>query len=218
METLAVKIENIVMTYQGKDILEIDSLTAYQGDVIGVIGGNGTGKSTLMKLIAGDIEPHVGSVQRQVDFNYLAQNQEIEESYRADVLQADILSRLQVPMNVVESLSGGEAHKFRIAQVLSVYKLGLLLDEPTTHLDKESMDFLIEELRYYYGTLIIVSHDRYFLNQLANKIWEVDGGQVCEYIGNYEAYEQAKDVQLKQQEEAYRNYEREKVRLEKAVA
>lgn len=218
METLAVKIENIVMTYQGKDILEIDSLTAYQGDVIGVIGGNGTGKSTLMKLIAGDIEPHVGSVQRQVDFNYLAQNQEIEESYRADVLQADILSRLQVPMNVVESLSGGEAHKFRIAQVLSVYKLGLLLDEPTTHLDKESIDFLIEELRYYYGTLIIVSHDRYFLNQLANKIWEVDGGQVCEYIGNYEAYEQAKDVQLKQQEEAYRNYEREKVRLEKAVA
>lgn len=217
METLAVKIEHLVMTYHGKDILEINNLSAYQGDVIGIVGKNGVGKSTLLKLIAGVIEPHTGHIHRHVDFNYFAQIQEVDESYRAEDMEGDILSRLRVPLNEVDTLSGGERHKFRIAQILSVYQLGLLLDEPTTHLDKESIDFLIEEFRYYYGTLIIVSHDRYFLNQLVNKIWEVEDGEVTEYAGNYDSYRQTKELQQKQQEEAYEKYEKEKERLKKAV-
>ena len=66
--------------------------------------------------------------------------------------------------------SGGEETKYRLAQVLSTYTTGLLLDEPTTHLDQRSVQMLIEELRYYYGTLVFVSHDRLFLNELADKI------------------------------------------------
>ena len=79
-----------------------------------------------------------------------------------------------------------------MAQTLSSYQLGLLLDEPTTHLDQQGIQVLIEELQYYYGTLIVVSHDRYLLNQLATKIWEVDQGKVTEYAGNYDSYRQQK--------------------------
>lgn len=218
METLAIKLSDVLMSYQSKDVLEINKLSAYHGDVIGIVGRNGSGKSTLLNLISGEVKPDSGKIQREVIFNYLPQIQEIDESYRADFLQADLLSRLHVPNNEVESLSGGERHKFRLAQTLSVYELGLLLDEPTTHLDRESINYLIEELRYYYGTLIIVSHDRYFLNELVNKIWEVADGKVTEYNGNYDDYMAQKDAQLKQQEEAFNQFQQEKKRLEQAVA
>src|SRR5699024_12332143 len=72
-----------------------------------------------------------------------------------------------LPISGNNNLSGGEETKYRIVQTLSDYKIGLLLDEPTTHLDQQSIDFLIQELEYYYGTLIFVSHDRYFINSLA---------------------------------------------------
>lgn len=217
METLAVKLSNIIMSYQSKEILNIQELSAYQGDVIGIVGRNGAGKSTLLKLIKGDIQPEGGQIQREVIFNYLPQVQAIDEGYRADTLQPDLLSRLHVPTDPVETLSGGERHKYRLTQTLSVYELGLLLDEPTTHLDRESIDYLVEELRYYYGTLIIVSHDRYFLNQLANKIWEVEDGQVTEYSGNYDDYTEQKNQQTKQQAQAYQQYQKEKTRLESAA-
>lgn len=217
METLAVKLKDILVSYQSKEILDIAELSAYQGDVIGVIGRNGSGKSTLLKVLSGEIEPDSGLVQREVTFNYLPQIQEVDEEYRSDVLQADLISRLHIPTNAVESLSGGERHKFRLLQTLSVYELGLVLDEPTTHLDQASIAYLIEELRYYYGTLIIVSHDRYFLNQLTNKIWEVANRKVTEYTGNYDDYLEQKDQAVKQQEEAYKQFKQEKARLEKAA-
>ena len=76
---------------------------------------------------------------------------------------------------------------------------GMLLDEPTTHLDRKSMDRLIEELRYYYGTLIFVSHDRYFLDELATKIWEVKDGEIREFPGNYSAYLTQRELEKKTQ-------------------
>ena len=99
METLAIKLKDILVSYQSKDILDIKELSAYQGDVIGVIGRNGSGKSTLLKVIAGEIEPEGALVQREVTFNYQPQIQEVDETYRADVLQPDLMSRLHIPTN-----------------------------------------------------------------------------------------------------------------------
>ena len=81
-----------------------------------------------------------------------------------------------------------EERKIELIRLLSSYEQGMLLDEPTTHLDRKSMDRLIEELRYYYGTLIFVSHDRYFLDELATKVWEVKDGEIREFPENYSAY------------------------------
>ena len=177
MNELTVKLEDISVSFGNKDIFDIEQMSAYMNDRIAIVGRNGSGKSTLLKIIAGVFEGYTGEVQRETDFNYLSQigdpKTEISES-----LDFEMLSRMNIPGN--NNLSGGEETKYRIVQTLSDYKMGLLLDEPTTHLDQQSIDFLIQELEYYYGTLIFVSHDRYFINSLATKVWEVSDGRIKE--------------------------------------
>ena len=92
-----------------------------------------------------------------------------------------------------------EERKIELIRLLSSYEQGMLLDEPTTHLDRKSMDRLIEELRYYYGTLIFVSHDRYFLDELATKVWEVKDGEIREFPENYSAYLTQRELEKKTQ-------------------
>ncbi|GIN37259.1 Msr family ABC-F type ribosomal protection protein [Heyndrickxia oleronia] len=97
------------------------------------------------------------------------------------------------------------------------YYEALLIDEPTTHLDQSGIAFLIEELRYYYGALIIISHDRTVLDELVTTIWEVDSGKVRVYSGNYSDYMKQKKVEIEQQRQAYEQYIKEKTRLENAA-
>lgn len=215
METLVAKITDVEVSFGTKDLLQIETLTVYDNDRIGIIGQNGAGKTTLLKILAGELLPEKGRVQRQLDFNYYRQiadpDQQIEE------LDWQLLSRLNVPDHDLQTLSGGEAAKFRLTETLSHYQMGLLLDEPTTHLDQAGIEALIQELTYYYGTLLIVSHDRYFLDQLVTKIWEVADGTVREYPGNYAAYLQLKEAERVSQERALESYQREKQQLQKAI-
>lgn len=172
---LAVKLTDVAVTFGNKDIFQIDELTAYQNDRIGIVGGNGQGKSTLLNLIADKIQPDRGKIQRETTFTYFSQIALPDEAETE--LDGELLGRMKVPTNSITTLSGGEGSKLRLTQALTNYQLGMLLDEPTTHLDRRSIDVLIEELKYYYGTLLFVSHDRGFLNQLATKIWEVSEGK-----------------------------------------
>ena len=127
------------------------------------------------------------------------------------------MSRFSLPKHSMDSWSGGEAAKTRLVRTLSNYEMGLLLDEPTTHLDQKSISLLIEELRHYYGTLLFVSHDRFFLNQLATKILEIDQGCVREYHGNFDSYKQQKKMELLHQKHAFESHLKEKKRLEAAI-
>ncbi|MBG9498064.1 hypothetical protein ABE44_02560 [Bacillus thuringiensis] len=151
MEGLALQIKNTQINFGSKEIFNIKELTAYQNDRIGIVGKNGQGKTTLLNVIAGLIDPDNGEVDRFVDFNYFEQIAEVKEEINAGDLNPQLLSRLNIPKNSVATLSGGEQSKFRLVQLLSNYKLGLLLDEPTTHIDKKSINIMIEELKYYYG-------------------------------------------------------------------
>ncbi len=216
MEKLTIKLKNIQQNFGAKEVLAIDELSVYENDRIGIIGGNGEGKSTLLKIIHGDLIPE-GEVQREVEFNYYPQIAEVDELFHIDSLDWELMSQFNVPKNNLQTLSGGESSKFRLAQILSVYQMGLLLDEPTTHLDQTSVKKLVEELRYYYGTLLFVSHDRYFLNQLADKIWEVQDGKIVEYEGNYDAYKEQKEQEHLKNERDAENYLQEKKRLEAAI-
>jgi macrolide transport system ATP-binding/permease protein len=159
---------------------------------IGIIGENGSGKTSLMKLIAHQLTPTKGTIQTSIDFQYYAQMNDVVEESITD-LDGALLSRFTVPTTDVQNLSGGEMTKYRLTQLLSTYQSGMLLDEPTTHLDQRGKQQLIEELRYYYGTLLFISHDRFFLNELAEKIWEIKDGKITEYKGNYDAYLQQKE-------------------------
>ncbi|OZT76705.1 ribosomal protection-like ABC-F family protein [Salinicoccus roseus] len=214
MNELSVRLKDVHVTFGNKDLLHIEALSAYMNDRIAIIGPNGAGKSTLLKMIAGIFSDYEGSVQVETDFNYFAQIGEPADPVGGD-FNFELLSRLNVPDN--EGLSGGEETKFRLAHALSEYKLGLLLDEPTTHLDEVGVELLIDELKYYYGTLICVSHDRHFINSIAEKIWEVSDGTVKEYAGNYDDYIAQKEIERLEIERQYENFTKEKKRLEEAA-
>ncbi len=210
------EIRNVVKSYQNKEVINVEHLTVSQNERVGIIGRNGQGKSTLLNLISGAIQPDQGTVQRTIDFQYYRQIADVDEQ-GYEKMDPALLAKLQVPRHEAKHFSGGEEARFRLAEIFSGYELGLLLDEPTTHLDTDGVNFLIEELRYYYGTLLVVSHDRHLLDEVVDKIWEVADGSVTVYEGNYTAYLEQKEQHRLEQARAYEHYTKEKGRLEKAA-
>ncbi|MCM3093636.1 MULTISPECIES: Msr family ABC-F type ribosomal protection protein [unclassified Cytobacillus] len=213
MENVLFELKNIEVSYLDRVVLNIPRLAVHQFDRIGIVGKNGAGKSTLLKLIAGQIKPEKGLVNSFADFAYFDQLSAPE----AGEIDYKLAGKLAIPDTEVENLSGGERTRRKLAHMFSSYYEGLLIDEPTTHLDKEGIQFIIDELTYYYGALVLVSHDRYVLDQLVTKIWEIEDGSVTEYTGNYTDYMEQKELKRKQQLQQHEKYVKEKSRLLKAA-
>jgi len=213
MENICVELENIELSYLDRSVLTIPRLAVHQFDRIGVVGKNGIGKSTLLKLLAGHITPDQGKVNRLIDFAYFDQ---LELTNGNDV-NYDLIGKLSIPETPIEKFSGGEYTRLKLARLFSNYHEGLLIDEPTTHLDNEGRQFFLDELTYYYGALVLVSHDRYILDQLVTKIWEIEDGYVTEYTGNYSDYVEQKQLAKEQQQEQHEKYLKEKSRLQRAA-
>ncbi len=196
--------------YQKNNVLENISIKISKHDRIGLIGKNGTGKSTFLKTLIGEIYPIFGSikVKRNLEFSYFDQLRiDLNETKSLkDVLVPNGGDYLKVqgkdrhvcsylkdfqfnPKRVgdsIKSLSGGQQNRLLLAKVLSNPKSGLILDEPTNDLDLETLDLLIEMLSNYKGTLLLVSHDRDFLDQTVNKIlFFEENGKVSLYLGGY---------------------------------
>ena len=207
MNLLTVK--NLSKTYTDKVLLKNADFAVNEGDKIGIIGINGTGKSTLLKLIAGKEEPDEGDIAKgnHVYVNYLSQNPDF--SQEASVLEYVIeQNRLQDKLVGVEgeaksiltklgmtdfdakiaTLSGGQKKKVALAATLISDCEILLLDEPTNHLDSEMIEWLEEYLTDYKKALVMVTHDRYFLDLVCNRIVEIDRGELYSYESNYEGY------------------------------
>lgn len=213
MEKVCFELDNVEVTYLDKKVLEIDHLAVHQFDRIGIVGRNGAGKSTLLNLLAGKTERASGSVKRHIVCGHVEQLAVPED---ADADPA-MLGKLNVPTDS-EKLSGGEQTRLKLAQLFTDYYEGLLLDEPTTHMDQDGIAFLVEELRYYYGALVLISHDRAVLDELATTIWEIrEDGKVYVYSGNHSDYLAQKKLEQEQQNQAHEHYLKEKSRLEKAA-
>ena len=207
-----ITIEHLTKSYTERLLFDDTAFSINEGEKVGLIGINGTGKSTLLKIAAGLEEPDDGSVvrRRNLYIRYLPQipaftagdtvldaivrdnrdephfssREEIEASAK------NILTRLGIYDfdEKVEHLSGGQRKRVALTSVLLSTADLLILDEPTNHLDSEMADWLEEYLKKFRGALLMITHDRYFLDSVTNRIVELDRGKLYSYQTNYEGF------------------------------
>lgn len=208
-------LEHISKIFGEKRIFDDVSYGIHDGDKIGIIGINGTGKTTLLKIIAGLEEPDEGEVikQKGLRITYLPQNPEFPEGatvldYVADgKLQLDwnteseakaVLNKLDIKEHdaKIDTLSGGQKKRVALARTLINPADVLILDEPTNHIDNEMALWLEDYLNKFKGVIIMVTHDRYFLDRVTNKILEISHGKLYGYTANYSQF-----LELKAQRE-----------------
>ncbi|RCX18903.1 macrolide transport system ATP-binding/permease protein [Anaerobacterium chartisolvens] len=211
---LLIKAKDIRVEYVGRDVLDIDDLELYDYDRIGLVGGNGAGKSTLLKMLLGEISLPDCKISRYGTFSYIPQ---LDETVVEKDINHVLTGKLGVNQLSAQTMSGGEETRLKIAQALSGNVHGIFADEPTCHLDRLGIDFLISQLKYYSGALLLVSHDRYFLDEIVNKIWELKDGKIIEYWGGYSDYLQQKEEERQNQTAQYELYIAERNRLEQAA-
>ncbi len=270
-----VEVNNLTMRFSSKVLFEDINLKLDRGKRYGLIGANGAGKSTFLKILAGEIEPTSGnvSIENGLKVGVLSQNQyafedftlrdavlygnkrlydaikekeklyesgdfedekvnerlseleiicaEEDPTYEVDVNIEKILSSLgfapETYDNLVSSLKGGERFKILLAQVLFPKPDVLFLDEPTNNLDLEAISWLEEQLKRHEGTMVVISHDRHFLNAVVTHILDVDFKKIREFSGNYDDWYIASTLIQKQQELERAKKLREKEELEAFV-
>ena len=204
--------ENIRKAYGERIILNDVSLHINSDDKIGIVGVNGEGKSTFLKIIAGDLDYDSGEItpSRSLKISYLPQtpvfddDADVISAMECDKLSADefevkrILTKLGITdfEKKISLLSGGQKKRAAIAKALATESNLLILDEPTNHLDSEMITWLEDYLRAYKGAVVMITHDRYFLDRITNKIVEVDRGKLYKYETNYSGYVEEKNNRM----------------------
>ena len=210
-----VNLKDVAKGYGSRSVLEDVTLGVSEGDRIGIVGRNGHGKSTLLRLIAGLEEPDEGAVTRTagVDLALIGQGDDLDghrtirdelvggradHEWQADATFRGVLDGLlggvaiqRFPRGLdtpIAPLSGGERRRIALARLLLDDPGLLLLDEPTNHLDVEGIDWLARHLAARRGTLVVITHDRWFLDAVCTATWEVGDGGVRQYEGGYAAY------------------------------
>ena len=203
-----INVEHISKLYGDKMILEDLSCSVDEGDKIGIIGINGTGKSTLLRIIAGEEEADEGKIifSNGMTIGWMGQNPEFDEEssilkyvcegkkieddsgYESDAKAMLTVLELENFDEKIKNLSGGQKKRAALCKVLLQKPDILILDEPTNHLDNKMSDWLENYLKSFRGVLLMVTHDRYFLDKVTNHMWEVEGGKVYYYDENYSGY------------------------------
>ena len=198
--TLQGRLTNISITHGDKEIINNIKTDIHLGAVIGIVGRNGEGKSSLLSILSGESSPTSGQIEWIGTTPTISYFKQEDEHFHSNVEEKDertYISKLSVPNNrPYDALSGGEKMKKRLSKVFAESSQLLLLDEPTNHLDQSSLSFLKEEIATYSGTIILVSHDRYFLDGVSNYIWEIENKNLTVYTGNYSTYRKRKEEKL----------------------
>jgi ATP-binding cassette subfamily F protein uup len=203
--------ERVTMSYGTRTLLDSVSLGLDRGEVAGIVGRNGTGKTTLLRILAGTLTPDSGRVTQTsyLSIGFLQQGEEItvdasvrdlivggapDHVWAADSGRRSIVAHLLADVDLdarISTLSGGERRRVALVELLLADHDMLILDEPTNHLDVEAIDWLarhLNDLRAADVAMLIVSHDRWFLDAVSSRIWELHDGRVEAYEGGYAAY------------------------------
>ncbi len=212
-------VEQVSKEYEGKRIFAEVELLLNRGDKVAVVGVNGAGKSTFLKILSSNIIPDSGEVKigTNVKLSYFGQHQAQELSPQLSVLETMALSGNDMTITQTRSLlgaflfrgddvdkkvavlSGGEKSRLALAKMIAIPANCMLLDEPTNHLDMNSQEVLQEAMAQYDGTVVVVSHNRYFLDSFVNRVLEVKAGKITIYEGNVSEYlYKQEQIQLQQ--------------------
>ncbi|MCT1529899.1 ABC-F family ATP-binding cassette domain-containing protein [Sphingobacterium daejeonense] len=232
-----VTLENISKSYPNVEILENTDGLIEKGDKIALIGANGKGKSTLLRIVADADKEFEGKSTKghNVSQTFFAQHQlealHLENSVLQELvafapkhteteLRSILGSFLFTGDDVfkkIKVLSGGEKSRVALAKALTADANFLVLDEPTNHLDMASVNILIQALQQYEGSFIVVSHDRYFLDNIANKIWFIENKEIKEYPGSYQEFEEWNSKRVIKPESKQEKKPKEEPKKEKAA-
>ena len=208
-------IENLKVGYDGKQVGSAYNFSVYKGDRIAIVGRNGIGKSTLIKTIAKKQNAIAGGVhygskvslgyydQKQAEFessktvlNELWDEYPLMKEAEVRTVLGRFLFRGDSVLKIVRDLSGGEKARLQLAKLMLEKNNLLVLDEPTNHLDITSKQVLEDALENYEGTIVFVSHDRYFINKIANKVLDITEDDYSIYLGNYDYYLEKREQEL----------------------
>jgi ATPase subunit of ABC transporter with duplicated ATPase domains len=209
LHRLAVEAKNLSKAYDKEPLFKNFNLAVEAGERIAIIGGNGVGKTTLLRCLYGDLVPDTGIIKwsENVNIGYFAQDHAAEFNHNISLFQwmcqwmqegddeqtiRGILGRLlfskDESQKSIKVVSGGEQARLLFGKLMLLKPNVLLMDEPTNHLDMESIESLNTALENYPGTLLFISHDREFVSSLATRIWEITPRGIVDYVGSYEDY------------------------------
>jgi macrolide transport system ATP-binding/permease protein len=211
---LLVECSNIKKSFGDRYILDIESLKVYSQDRIGIVGINGVGKTTLINILCQRLQSDEGNVKLYGTYSYISQLEGPESTSIAN----EMASRFNVESIWNESMSGGEKTRFKLAHALSQNSMLIFADEPTSNMDIDGIELIEKSFKKYKGALVLISHDRNFLDGLCNKILEIEYGRIKIYNGNYSDYAAQKVKERERYEFEYEEYIKEKKRLKSVIS
>lgn len=210
---LLIECNNIKKYFGDKLILDIDNLKIYSEDRIGIIGVNGAGKTTLINILSQRLDPDEGFIKIYGRYSYISQLEQPENK----VISSEMASKFGIDSTWNENMSGGEKTRFKLADSLDNDNVMIFADEPTSNVDMEGIELMEKKFEEYKGSLVLISHDRNFLDKLCSKILEVENGKIKIYSGNYSDYNVQKIKEREREEFEYNQYIKEKKRLEEVI-
>jgi len=231
--TTTLHITQLSKSFGDKVLFDNININFQPGDKIGILGKNGCGKTTFLRILANEIASDTGGIRNRNTLAYMPQEivfvpgQTVYDYFLAQIQSREeykiypILEELNLNIDLqqtVKSLSGGEQKKLQLARILLQDADLVLLDEPTNHLDQSSLEMLQKRIMEHPGIVLFVSHDRHFLNMMANKILEIEKNNFVIYHGNYEIYKEEKAKRTIIQQAEYVRYQKEKEKRETRMA
>ncbi|WP_273851906.1 ribosomal protection-like ABC-F family protein [Guptibacillus spartinae] len=223
----AIQVKELQKSFGEREILSDVSFDIRNGEKIGLVGWNGAGKSTLVNILMKRMAPDKGSVTiPHVNIGYLPQSTDNYLAVDAELFGERLLEQSKKlgfqkerwEQEDLYHLSGGEKLKVSLAKIWASSPEFLILDEPTNHLDMQGVTWLIEEVRNYSGAALIISHDRYFLDETVTKIFELEAGKLTIYEGNYSFYRNEKQRKYEQNKRDYEKQQRKVEMIEQQIS